>query len=117
MAGILLVDECRRGRRDPSEANPVVTIGRFQEGKLGEDPSSSLRGCALQRSFRGELHGCVFRGVKLGLHGRSEDTSFSALVYSIGRISVFVVKTRFFLTFDSSSQILPSLSVQTCCSS
>lgn len=43
MAGILLVDECRRGGRDPSEANPVVTIGRFQDGKLGEDPSSSLR--------------------------------------------------------------------------
>lgn len=36
------MDECRRGGGDPAEANPVVTIG-----KLGEDPSSSLKGSAL----------------------------------------------------------------------
>lgn len=41
------MDECRRGREDPAEANPVVTIGKFQEGKLEEDPSSSLKGCEL----------------------------------------------------------------------
>lgn len=110
-------DEPRGGEEDPAEAIPFVTMARFQEGKLGEDPSGSPKVCALQSSFRGGLHGCVFSGVKLGLHVRSEDAFYHALVHSSGRISVFVVRTGFFLIFNAYSQILPSLSIQTCHSS
>lgn len=99
------------------QTNPVVSTGKFQEEKLGEDPSSSLNSCTLWSSLRGELQGFVVRGVKLGSRARSEGTSFWALVPNIGRISVFVVRARFFLTFSSNSQILPSLCIQTCCSS
>lgn len=99
------------------QTNPVVSTGKFQEEKLGEDPSSSLNSCTLWSSLRGKLQGFVVRGVKLGSRVRSEGTSFWALLPNIGRISVFVVRARFFLSFNSNSQILPSLCIQTCSSS
>lgn len=58
MAGIL-VHECRRGWGNPAEANPVVTVGKFQEGKLGEDPSSSPKGlCVIEFLQRGVARVC-----------------------------------------------------------
>lgn len=54
-------DEPRGGEEDTAEAIPFVTMGRFQEGNLGEDPSSSPKGCALQSSFRGGVARVCFQ--------------------------------------------------------
>lgn len=56
---------------------------------------------------------------KMGLYVRSEDASYLALVHSseTHKISMFVVRTVFFLTLNAYNQILPSLSTQICCSS
>lgn len=113
MAGIPVEDESRGWGEDPVEGIPFVRMGSFQEGKSGEDPGSSAKGCAVQ----GCCAGYVSSGVKLGLHVRSEDASNCALVHSSGRVSVFVVRAGFFLICSAYSQILPSLSIQTCHSS
>lgn len=44
----------------PAKATPFVTLGRFQEGKSGEDPASSTTGLCRAEMGRGEVHGCIF---------------------------------------------------------
>lgn len=43
-----LKDESTGEEEDPTEAISFVRMGRFQEGKSEEDPSSSPKGCAAQ---------------------------------------------------------------------
>ncbi|KAF2985473.1 hypothetical protein EK904_000134, partial [Melospiza melodia maxima] len=101
LAGILLVDECRRGRGDPAEANPVVTIGKFQEGKLGEDPSSSLKGCELeflQREAAWTLRSAGAGGEGFNCKAVREHHVFSVL--SCGFFSPYFTQGGTFLIFS-----------------